>query len=208
MEHSHLIAKTPIKEIHLIDGDNFIQHNAFRTPGAASIDDLENSQSKVAYLASIYANMRRGIIPHEAYIDADNVDLLSGADFVFMCVDKPAVRRLVFDHLIEHDIPFIDTGMELEYIEERQCLIGDCRSTLCTPERKDHIGRRISTGDAVADDLYNSNIQVAEMNAMNAVLAVIKWKKHCGFYQDIYMEHNTTYSINTHHVTRDEMQES
>ena len=30
------VAKTPVKEIHLFDGDTFDQHNAFRAPGAAS----------------------------------------------------------------------------------------------------------------------------------------------------------------------------
>ena len=31
-----LVAKTPVKEIHLYDGDTFYQHNAFRSPGAPS----------------------------------------------------------------------------------------------------------------------------------------------------------------------------
>lgn len=199
-----LIAKTHIREIHLIDGDRFSQHNAFRAPGAPSLEELEEMPSKVTYLAGIYSKMRRGIIPHEVFLDDETLGLLEGANFVFMCVDKPAVRRLAFDYLIARDTPFIDTGMELEYIEEYETLIGDCRATLCTPAKNDHLGRRVSTGDAGADDVYDSNIQVADMNAMNAFLAVMKWKKHCGFYQDIYNEHNTTYSINSHHVTRDE----
>src|SRR5690606_5159685 len=35
-----LVAKTPIREIHLYDGDWLVQHNAFRSPGAASVEDL------------------------------------------------------------------------------------------------------------------------------------------------------------------------
>jgi len=35
-----LMAKTPVREIHLFDGDQFEQHSAFRAPGAASIDDI------------------------------------------------------------------------------------------------------------------------------------------------------------------------
>ena len=31
-----LVAKTPVEEIHLFDGDDFQNHNAFRAPGAAS----------------------------------------------------------------------------------------------------------------------------------------------------------------------------
>jgi hypothetical protein len=31
-------------------------------------------------------------------------------------------------------------------------------------------------------DEYETNIQVVELNALNASLAVIQWKKHLGFY--------------------------
>src|SRR5882762_6697073 len=44
-----LVAKTPVQEIHLFDGDRFLQHNAFRSPGAASLDDLQSLPSKVTY---------------------------------------------------------------------------------------------------------------------------------------------------------------
>ena len=32
-----LVAKTPVWEIHLYDGDAFLQHNAFRSPGAPTL---------------------------------------------------------------------------------------------------------------------------------------------------------------------------
>ena len=35
-----LVAKTPVREIRIFDDDEFLQHNAFRTPGAASIEEL------------------------------------------------------------------------------------------------------------------------------------------------------------------------
>jgi hypothetical protein len=40
---------------------------------------------------------------------------------------------------------------------------------------------------------------------LNAVLAVIKWKKMCGFYQDLREEHHSTYSINVNQLTNDEV---
>jgi hypothetical protein len=33
------------------------------------------------------------------------------------------------------------------------------------------------------------------LNALNAALAVIKWKKLMGFYQDLDFEHHCTYTI-------------
>ena len=148
--------------------------------------------------------MRRGIFSHHEFIDEETVDQLVGFDFVFLCVDKPAVRKLVSDFLHNQKIPFIDVGMELELIEEQQCLIGISRVTLSTPEKSEHFCRHVSFEENGADDLYRSNIQVADLNAMNAALAVIKWKKHYGFYQDCYKEHQSAYAINTHQLTRDE----
>jgi len=200
-----LIAKTPIQEIHLFDGDQFLQHNAFRAPGAASIESLSKKLYKVTYYHEIYSRMRRAIFPHTGYLDEENIDQLADFDFIFLCVDKAAVRKLVSDFLHEKKIPFIDVGMELEFIDEQQCLIGTCRSTLVTPNKSNHYPRHVSLTECLPDDLYDSNVQVAELNALNATMAVIKWKKYCGFYQDHYMEYQSTYTINTHQLSRDEI---
>lgn len=199
-----LVAKTHAKEIHLFDGDTFLQHNAFRAPGAASFEALSSRPLKVDYYTQIYGQMRRGIIPHRYFIDDENVQELSGYNFIFLCVDKPSVRGLVSNYLHDMQIPFIDVGMELELIEESSCLIGTCRTTLCTPDKSDHFSRRVSLGGSEEDDIYKSNIQVADLNSLNATMAVIRWKKYCGFYQDLYREHQSTYDINTHQLSRDE----
>jgi len=199
-----LVSKTHVCEIHLFDGDQFLQHNAFRAPGAASFENLEKNYSKVDYFSDIYSKMRRGICPHYGFIDENTVNQLVGFDFAFICVDKPAVRKILSEFFHEQKIPFIDVGMELELIEEEQCLIGISRVTLSTPEKSDHFCQHVSLEENGADDLYRSNIQVADLNAMNAALAVIKWKKHCCFYQDCYKEYQSAYAINTHQLTRDE----
>lgn len=199
-------AKTHAREIHLFDGDDFLQHNAFRAPGAASLKGLEEKLRKVEYFARVYGEMRRGIVAHPEYVTDENVGELAGFDFVFICVDKPAVRKLLSEYLTTAGIPFVDTGMELELLEEEQCLIGTCRVTLSTREKSDHFSKHVSLVDeAVADDLYATNIQVADLNALCAVMAVIKWKKFCGFYQDCYGEHQSAYAINAHQLTRDEV---
>lgn len=200
------VAKTLAQEIHLFDGDFYLQHNAFRAPGATSMQVLEERLKKVDYFARTYSQMRRGIVAHADYVTDDNVEQLAAFDFVFICVDRPAVRNVLAEYLTKNKIPFVDTGMELELIEQAQCLIGTCRVTLCTPEKSDHFGRHVSLGgQSVADDLYATNIQVADLNALCAVMAVIKWKKLCGFYQDCYGEHQSAYALNAHQLTRDEI---
>ncbi len=72
---------------------------------------------------------------------------------------------------------------------------GILRVTASTPEKRDHVrGRRISFAGGGEKDIYASNIQVADLNALNAVLAVVKWKKLRGFYRDLEREHHCTYT--------------
>lgn len=199
-----LVSKTPVKEIHLFDGDLFYQHNAFRAPGAASFEILNAKPSKVNYYADIYGKMHRHIFPHEEYLSGETIIQLSGIDFVFLCVDKPAVRKLVSNFLHDQKVPFIDVGMNVELIDEMQCLRGSCRVTLSTPAQNEHFSKHVSLSDATTDDLYASNIQVADLNSLSAALAVIRWKKYCGFYQDHSNEHQSAFVISTHQLTSDE----
>jgi len=39
------------------------------------------------------------------------------------------------------------------------------------------------------------NIQIADLNMLNAAFAVIKWKKLLGFYKDLENEHFSTYTV-------------
>jgi hypothetical protein len=58
------------------------------------------------------------------------------------------------------------------------------RTTTSTPAKRE-MKKKLSFGGGDEDDDYTRNIQIAELNALNAVLAVIRWKKHVGFYGDI-----------------------
>ncbi len=73
-----LITKTPIREIHLYDEDTFVQHNAFRAPGAASKESLEEQLAKVTYFSEIYSAMHRNIIPHKQFVTESNIAELKG----------------------------------------------------------------------------------------------------------------------------------
>ncbi len=42
------------------------------------------------------------------------------------------------------------------------------------------------------------------MNALNAALAVIRWKKLCGVYADLEGEHHSGYVIDGNHIVNDE----
>lgn len=194
-----LIAKTPVREIHLFDGDDFLQHNAFRSPGAPSLETLKERHKKVEYLADLYAPMRKGIVAHPAHIDEENIDLLDGMDFVFICIDRGETKKLIVEKLETDGVPFVDVGMGIEIADDR--LVGIVRVTASTPEKRDHFRRHVSFADIDYDDVYAKNIQIADMNALNATLAVIKWKKLFGFYADFDNEHSCNYTIDGNIIT-------
>ncbi|MCK9622899.1 MAG: ThiF family adenylyltransferase [Methylobacter sp.] len=188
------VAKTPVKEIHLFDGDDFKQHNAFRSPGATSIETLQRRLKKVDYFSEMYGLMRTGIVSHPYYIDGSNIYDLIGFDFVFVSVDDGPSRKLICEYLQNNGVPFIDVGMGLEKNDETNSLFGLCRVTMGTSEKYDHLAARLPFVDDKSDALYRSNIQVADMNAINAILAVIKWKQYFGFYLDHELAHNVSFS--------------
>lgn len=188
-----LVAKTPVDEIHLFDGDRFIQHNAFRAPGAPAGEDLEAIPAKVDHFAAIYDRMHSGLKTHGYPIDESNVVELRAMSFVFIAVDDNDARRLIADYLATTDVPFIDVGMGLYETDGE--LGGNLRVTTSTPATREQARAQLPLTPRKTDNQYRANIQIADLNALNAVLAVIKWKKLAGFYQDTDQEHQSIYTV-------------
>lgn len=187
------IAKTPVKEIHLFDDDWFLQHNAFRAPGAPDIATLRQRLKKADYFHGIYSRMHRGIFAH-GYIQESNLHELDSMDFVFIAIDKGEIKKPIMKYLEQINKPFIDVGMGIHQVDDK--LIGIVALTTSAPEKRDHVWNgRVSFADNQVND-YTKNIQIAELNSLNAALAIIKWKKLLGFYQDLENECNSSYSIN------------
>ncbi|WP_432120547.1 ThiF family adenylyltransferase [Streptomyces sp. S1] len=196
------VAKTEVDSILLIDGDTFDNHNAFRAPGAPTLDTLRTRPPKATHFASIYVNMHQGVTACAQYLDEDNVDLLTGATFVFIASDDAASKPAIVDWLEAHDVPFIDVGMGIEEIDGR--LSGLLRITTSLPGRRDTPRERIPR-PAPEGDAYASNIQTADLNALNAVLAVIRWKRSLGIYADATDEAHTTYSLITNEIANEDL---
>jgi len=201
-----LIAKTPIKEIHLYDRDILYTHNAFRAPGAASLSDLDAAPNKVDYYQQRYDPMRRNIVAHAVHVDESNVEELRDMAFVFLAIDGGPAKRFIVEKLEQFGVPFIDTGMGVYQVG--LSLGGIVRTTASTPDQRRHVWDkgRISFADE-DDDEYDRNIQLADLNALNAVMAVIKWKKIVGFYSDFEHEHSSTYTLDGNHLLNEDQAE-
>ena len=199
------VAKTPVGEIHLFDDDVFASHNAFRAPGAASICELRERPLKVTYFQKKYSNMRRRIVAHESAVSDANLDHFREMNFVFLALDGGEAKKLLVRTLEAFGIPFIDVGMGLYEVDG--ALSGVLRVTTSTPGQRDHVWNkeRIPFSDGAANNDYSHNIQIADLNALNASLAVIRWKKWCGFYVDPEKEHFSTYQVDGNVIANEDL---
>ena len=197
-------SKTPVAEIHMFDGDALQQHNAFRYPGAVPIAALERGMKKVEYLHEVYSAMHRHVIPHPCMITADNVVELRAFNYVFLCVDTTKARELVVKELRGTPTSLIDVGMGVHLVGETQQVWGTCRVTTLTAEHHEHADRTMPLTENDAEDIYRSNIQIADLNALNAVLAIGMWKRLCGFYSDNSQADHITYSTNLNEMGNSE----
>ncbi len=187
-----LVAKTPVVEIHLLDSDNINWHNFMRAPGAPTAEEIESCRKKfphkVDYYHSKYASLRDGVYPHPIRVDSPSVFgeflLAHPIDYAFVCIDQLSDsdsprQDVVYCALSEAAIPFIDSGVSI---------------TL-----DDHIVRGVVTTSAYAggsmdwkDAIPNArvegnvpgyrNVQLPEVNALAASLAVMEWRRRTEQY--------------------------
>lgn len=186
------IVKTPVKEVRGFDLDHFYIHNAFRSPGRLIKEELGKTKAEV--YRQRYENFRYGLKVHSKFIIADSVEDLEGVTFAFVCVDKGSSRTEIFNALIRLQIPFIDMGMGLD--RKNGPINGMLRATYYSVESaKNVLDQSLAPMHDEPDDIYKNNIQISELNALNACLAVIKYKQTRGFYEDENHYYHILYGI-------------
>lgn len=175
------LTKMPVREIRGFDGDVFHRHNQFRSPGHFQCNEFETP--KAAVYQARYENLRHGIKLENKYVNAASGADFAGVTFAFVAVDKGSARKEIFELLISLGIPFIDVGMGLD--RSNGSLSGQLRATYYSKE--DAETRKAMEYAMLVDHPdaeYRLNVQIAELNAMNAGLAVMEYKKLKGFYFD------------------------
>lgn len=189
------VVKTHVAQIHVADGDVFSQHNAFRAPGAPTLEQLQARPNKVPYFVALYSNMRNGIVPHDVFLDETNLHIFDGLDFVFVCLDRGPIKKALVARLIANGTSFIDVGMGIVRTEGN-LLSGLVRVTTSTPETREEAAPHISYSDDDGEvNEYSTNIQIPELNAINAALAVVRFKKYFGLMEDARQEWYSGYSL-------------
>lgn len=186
------LVKTPVKEIRSFDLDPYHVHNAYRSPGKLNPDEL--GQLKVNVLNSRYENFRTGLKVEAKFIDDTCSGDLDGVTFAFVCVDKGSSRAKIIDLLISMKIPFIDVGMGLN--RKNDNITGMIRTTYFSTEevQTKEAKKSVPLSDNI-NDMYKTNIQIGELNALNACLAVIRFKQLRGFYNEFEVDSNLLFDI-------------
>jgi hypothetical protein len=186
------IVKTPVKEIRAFDHDEYHVHSAFRSPGR--LDPVDLGRKKAEVYKSRYDNFRTGLSITPKFLDGSCTKDLEGVTFAFVCVDKGSSRAGIFDLLISRGIPFIDVGMGLN--RKRGPINGQLRTTYYSAEHSQTVrDKRLVPLTDNPDDVYKTNIQISELNALNACLAVIRFKQLRGFYFEEIPYYNLLFEV-------------
>ena len=169
-----MIARTHLEKIALFDDDKVHVHTIFRMPGfiPRAIGD-----SKVEALARQYGQWHKGIDPIAERITSDNIERLRDFDFIFVSVDDGPSRLFVLKWLNNNGIPFVDCGMGLSRLP------GGLNGTVrITGVDRTAFNRTVHTRylptEKQQEDEYRKQAQIVEFNALNACLAVIRFKQH------------------------------
>ena len=196
------VSKTHAAEIHLFDPDVFETHNAFRAPGAATLESLRERPLKVDYHRASYDAMYARITAHPEAVTAGNADMLRGLTFVFVAIDAGPTKRAIVEKLLEFGVPFADSGMGVDQVgDSLGGMIRTTRPAIATVDNE-WVDETFSFA-AEGDDEYDQNIQIAELNMLAASLAVIAWKKQIGFYRDFGQEIESIYIIDGNRISNE-----
>jgi Domain of unknown function (DUF6791)/ThiF family len=173
-----MIARTHLEKISLFDDDKVHVHTIFRIPGFIH---RAIGKSKVEALAQQYRQWHTGIVPIRERINPDNIEQLREYNFVFVSIDDGPSRRYILQWLTENGIPFVDCGMGLNRLPGG--LNGVVRITgVDRPAFERTVNTRYLPTEKRKEDEYHKQAQIAEFNALNACLAVIRFKQHFKLY--------------------------
>ncbi len=187
-----LVAKTPVMEIHLLDADHADWHNFMRAPGAPTTEEIESRHKgrlrKVDYYYSKYASLRGGIHAHAVRVDNSSMfsEFLSTypVDFAFVCIDQLTEgdsprQNVVYVALSEAEVPFIDSGVSIT-LEDRA--VRGAVTTSFYAAGSEAWNEAIPNARVEGNVPGYRNVQLPEVNALAASLAVMEWRRRTEQY--------------------------
>ena len=187
-----ILSKTPVKEIHLLDSDDIDWHTFMRAPGAPTTKEIQTrhkgSVLKVDYYHPKYASLRDDIHPHVLRVDGPSTfgQFLSDhpIDYAFVCIDQLSEgdsprQDAVYAALTEAGVPFIDSGVSITLEDDA------VRGAVTTSA---YGAGSLTWKEAIPNAKVEGsvpgyrNVQLPEVNALAAALAVMEWRRRTAQY--------------------------
>lgn len=188
-----LMSKTDVDEIRIWDGDHIEGRNLVRAPGWAGQDAI--GKNKAEYFGQLYGQFRTGISVYPEYLDPkDPPETFDSLDFVFIAIDDAETRAALCERMEWTGVPFVDVGMGIE--RQRGEVRGSLQVFFSGRDAKRwRIG--IPTVVGVGEQEYHI-LQLADLAALNASLAVGVWRRHIEQYAGGSEDWLVRYSVERH----------
>ena len=174
-----LVSKSGISRILIWDSDVLEERNTRRGVGSVSYGCSNLGRNKAQFLAKQYDSSSCEVIPYPNDFPGPDASVICDLSFVFIAVDEDESRTTVRRIMHENKIPYIDVGMGVRI--ENGVLTGSCQAVLCPRDPAEIQGLIPEGGLAVGKQAYR-NLQVSEVHALNAALAVVMWRRFRGQY--------------------------
>ena len=187
-----LMVKTPVAEIHLLDSDEVDWHNFMRAPGSPTCEEIESLRKarphKVDYYHSKYASLREGIFAHAVRVDNSIMfaEFLSAhpVDHAFVCIDQrkdcdSPRQDAVYAALSDAGVEFIDSGVSITL---ENGAVGGAVTTSAYGVGSHAWKEGIPNARVDGNVPGYRNVQLPEVNALAASLAVMEWRRQTGQY--------------------------
>ena len=173
------------------------QHSAFRLAGAAQIEEIGGTRTKVAWHKQRYAAVRdKGVFANKTKVRGDSKGLLQNFTTVFIAVDDLACRRKIQTQCNEIGVFHVSVGLAVEIEGEENNQLGGMvkvETDIILPPRPNEGPQ----SGQVQPQAYG-NVQTAELNMLGAALAVVEWKAKAGIYRSERSQYDSVlYSATT-----------
>ena len=175
-----LVSKTGIEGIIVWDGDSLEERNMRRGVGPAKRLYGMLGQNKARVLGEEYTDDKCEIEFHPHYFTEEDKETLQKVSFLFIAVDRKESRQVIRMIAEQIGMAYVDVGLGLRV--EEGSVTGGCQVVLSNGE-----GNRerelINDGGVAGGEQAYRMVSVSEMHALNAALAVIKWRRFRGQYR-------------------------
>ena len=185
------ISKTAVRQVHVFDAEDVEDKNISRIPGPPP-GRRDPGLKKARFHAARY---RGAVTGYDEHIDEANIHRLLGYDTVFLCFDgQGPLKRRIIDACMSKGVLLIDVGLSAGSSRDTSLIGGSsesprcCRGSTTMPNDVSGSTKMMSTPRAATN-------RRSELNALNAALAVVRWKKLKGVYDDLGGELDCLYDL-------------